>query len=343
MNERVEACKSFIERDKNRLVWTEAVIVKPHEQNLIFETELRENEARLLQLQTESEAQQDPLGPSVAEFQRRIDQLVQERDVLQTNPPKTVPSRSVGDRQNSSHARGPTGVGRVVELPQLRASEHIGVRGRYHGGQSGSSGGTREDGDVRAECPHARPDETYAKEKVHRGHTNGWESSVRNSRHGLRVVRLGEAYHPGFPGRRTRDSAEDFLDNLKRELHLIESDDEPLVRPTIGQNVDPRTNAGESILVQQLMVQNGSDCSEPVKCGHVVNVVQIREQPFTNAELSLNCFECVLTQCKEEGHQSISLFATFPLPDTRCDTPPSFSLALVSSANAVKSSTCSNR
>ena len=29
----------------------------------------------------------------------------------------------------------------MVELPQLRASERIGVRGCCHGGQSGSSGG----------------------------------------------------------------------------------------------------------------------------------------------------------------------------------------------------------
>ena len=43
---------------------------------------------------------------------------------------------------------------------------------------------------------------------------------MRNSRHGLRGVRLGEASNPGPPGRRTRDSAEEVLDNLERELTL---------------------------------------------------------------------------------------------------------------------------
>ena len=84
-------------------------------------------------------------------------------------------------------------------------------------------------------------------EKVHRGNTDGWESSVRNSRCCLRGVRLGEASHPGPPGRRSRNSAEELLDNLERELDF-ESDDEPLVRPTIGRNVVPRISTGEPVL-----------------------------------------------------------------------------------------------
>ena len=60
--ERVEACKGFIERAKKRFVRIEAVIAKAHEQKLIFEAELREGEACLLQVQGESEAQST--GPS---------------------------------------------------------------------------------------------------------------------------------------------------------------------------------------------------------------------------------------------------------------------------------------
>ena len=66
---------------------------------------------------------------------------------------------------------------------------------------------------------------------------------MRNSRYGLRGVRLGEA----SPGRRTRDMSDEVLDNLERELRLIESDDEPLVRPTVGRNVVPRISSGEAI------------------------------------------------------------------------------------------------
>ena len=82
---------------------------------------------------------------------------------------------------------------------------------------------------------------------MRRGHTAGWESGVRNSRYGLRGVRLGEASHPGPHGRRTRDVSDTVLDNLERELRLIESDDEPLVRSTGGRNVVPRISSGEAI------------------------------------------------------------------------------------------------
>ena len=187
------------------------MIAKAHEQKLIFD-ELREGEARLLQLQAESEAQPEPLGPSVTELQRRIDQLIQERDALQANPQKTaLPGVRMTDgippivQEAPPMPRGPTGFGRMVELPQMRASERIGVRGHCHCGQSGSSCGTRvcEDGCIRARYPRERPGEIFSdvrsdrsgrrKEEVHRGNTDGWESGVRNSRYGLRGVRLGEA------------------------------------------------------------------------------------------------------------------------------------------------------
>ena len=49
---------------------------------------MRESEARLLQLQAESEAQSE--GPSVTDLQSKIDQLIEERDALLKNPPKTA-------------------------------------------------------------------------------------------------------------------------------------------------------------------------------------------------------------------------------------------------------------
>ena len=267
VNERVEACKGSLERAKKRLVRTEAVIANAQEQKLIFEAELREGEARLLQLQAESEAQ--PEGPSVAELQSRIDQLIQERDVLQKSPPKTaLPGLWMADGSLPIVQEVPPmpedrqDLERMVELPQLRASERFRVRGRCHGGQSGSSGSSRvcEDGCIRARCPHERAGEIFCdvcsdrsgrrREEVHRGNTDGGESGLRNSRYGLRGVRLGEASNPGPPGRRVRDSAEEILDSLERELTSIESDDEPLVRAGTGRNVVPRIHAGEPTVVQ---------------------------------------------------------------------------------------------
>ena len=73
VNERVEACRGFIERAKKRLTRTEAVISRAHEQMSIFKAEVRDGEARLLQLQAEFDAQPEPVGPSpsVAELQRK--------------------------------------------------------------------------------------------------------------------------------------------------------------------------------------------------------------------------------------------------------------------------------
>ena len=92
-------------------------------------------------------------------------------------------------------------------------------------------------------------------EEVHRSHTVGWESGVRNSRYGLRGVRVGEASHPGPHGRRTRDVFDTVLDNLERELRSIESDDEPLVRSTSGRNQFRGGHRGERVWPQCPPVQ----------------------------------------------------------------------------------------
>ena len=49
---------------------------------------------------------------------------------------------------------------------------------------------------------------------------------------------------------RVRDSAEEILDSLERELTSIESDDEPLVRAGTGRNAVPRIHAGEPSVVR---------------------------------------------------------------------------------------------
>ena len=56
---------------------------------------------------------------------------------------------------------------------------------------------------------------------------------------------MGEASHPGPQGRRTRDSVEEVLDGLERELNLIALDAAPLVRPMFSRNVVPRINSTE--------------------------------------------------------------------------------------------------
>ena len=82
-------------------------------------------------------------------------------------------------------------------------------------------------------------DQADAKRRCIEATTVGRESGVRDARYGLRDVRVGEATHPGPQGR-PRDTSHEVLDNLGRELRLMESDDEPLVRSMDGRNVVPR-------------------------------------------------------------------------------------------------------
>ena len=115
------ACKSFMEK---RLTYTEAVIAGAHEQKSIFESELRDGEARLLQLQSEFEARPEPVGLSVAEMQRKIDQLAQERRCVEGQfkaTPTSLDDRwsSTRSERSSTDAWRPSGLGRVVELPKL--------------------------------------------------------------------------------------------------------------------------------------------------------------------------------------------------------------------------------
>ena len=226
VNERVEACKGFIERAKKRLVRAKA-----HEQKLIFEAELREGEARLLQLQAESEAQSE--GPSVTDWQSKIDQLIQERDTLLNNPPKTaLPGVWMAD--------GPPPIAQEIPpMPEDRqdlegwlSCRNCELRNALEFGDVatvGKVGALVAQGSARMVAfAQDVPMNGQAKsslmsvlnqreEEVHRGNTDGGESGLR----------LGEASNPGPPGRRVRDSAKEILNSLERELTSIESDDEP--------------------------------------------------------------------------------------------------------------------
>ena len=66
---------------------------------------------------------------------------------------------------------------------------------------------------------------------------------------------MGEATHPGPQGR-PRDTSDEVLDNLERELRLMESDDEPLVRSTDGRNVVPKIS---SIVATEASERQGCD------------------------------------------------------------------------------------
>ena len=264
VSERIEACKSFIERARKCLVWTEAVIAKAQEQKAIFDLELQDGEARLAQLQSLSEAQREqPAFPSVIKLQRRIDQLVQECEALKGNPTRKEFPGVWTDGAPPNLQEVPPIPGDRQDLEAWLSCRNCELRNALEFGDAATMarvGGLvaqgsakmatfAQDVPMQGKSSHDGSSDRSSRrqEEVHRSHTVGWESGVRNSRHGLRGVRVGEASHPGPHGRRTRDVSDTVLDNLERELRLIESDDEPLVRSTSGRNVVPRISSGEAI------------------------------------------------------------------------------------------------
>ena len=78
LQQRIQSCKSYVERAKQRVVRAEAVITRAVEQKAICEGEVTEGEKRLQQLLMEDASSAPPVpacSPQVAELQRQIDDL----------------------------------------------------------------------------------------------------------------------------------------------------------------------------------------------------------------------------------------------------------------------------
>ena len=75
----------------------EAVISRALEQKVVFETEVREGEARLQQLEESHSLRSEEAAASVTELQRRIDDLTRERDSLRAATPKVLPGVWMAD------------------------------------------------------------------------------------------------------------------------------------------------------------------------------------------------------------------------------------------------------
>ena len=86
IQDRINACKAYLERARKRVARADAVIARALEQKSIFDGEVADGEKRLQELQLE-EAQGPVLAPlpKVAELQQQIDDLVRERELLRAS------------------------------------------------------------------------------------------------------------------------------------------------------------------------------------------------------------------------------------------------------------------
>ena len=86
IQDRISACKAYIERARKRVARADAVIARALEQKSIFDGEVVDGEKQLQELQLE-EAQVPVLAPvpKVAELQQQIDDLVRERELMRTS------------------------------------------------------------------------------------------------------------------------------------------------------------------------------------------------------------------------------------------------------------------
>ena len=72
----------FIARAQRRVTRAEEVIKRAQEQRAVYVAEVEEAEQRLLSLQEEAHPALPVAVPEVGELQRRIEELVRERDLL---------------------------------------------------------------------------------------------------------------------------------------------------------------------------------------------------------------------------------------------------------------------
>ena len=82
VSERLTSCRNFLERARKRVTRAEGLIAKAVEQKTVFMQEVAEAEERLKQLEAEESKPTPPSELGVMELQRRIEELVRERDEL---------------------------------------------------------------------------------------------------------------------------------------------------------------------------------------------------------------------------------------------------------------------
>ena len=209
--DRIEACKTFIERVQRR------VVKRALEQKEVYVAEVEDAQRRLVQLQAEVAA---PVVQDVGELQRHIDNLVKERDQLRKTVCKGVPKSLQGEWFSD----GATDLAKVPPMPsdlqdlegwlsnrncELRnALEHGDATSIAKLGTLLSQGAallasiTQDepmDGMSRSSKMCALIDEADSKRRCLENASLVVaivESGVRNARYGLRGERVGEASHP---------------------------------------------------------------------------------------------------------------------------------------------------
>ena len=116
------------------MVRAQDVIDKATAQKKVHEGEVAEGERRLAQLQAEASKPAE-LPPQVSTLQGQIDALIRERDagrsVLEFREERQVDGvRTALHRSNPADAHRSSGIGSVVEQPELRFAECNRVRER---------------------------------------------------------------------------------------------------------------------------------------------------------------------------------------------------------------------
>ena len=84
VDERVEACRTFLERAKRRVARADEVITRAQEQKAVYVAEVEEAERGLALLQSEASVPLQSVVPEVGELQRQVSELVRERDILRS-------------------------------------------------------------------------------------------------------------------------------------------------------------------------------------------------------------------------------------------------------------------
>ena len=233
VSERLTSCRNFLERARKRVTRAEDLIAKAVEKKTAFMQEVEEAEERLKQLEAEASKPTPPDG--VAAENRGV----RERDALRgipiqgvwcaDGPPSVdaippMPSSDLHELQGwlsapNRELRNASEFGDTTTIAKLgngffRRNRVIGRR-------------VQIDFDVGSDRP-GRSEETLRCCWIRcTAPISGGQSCLRSARYGLRGVRPPQSSRPHF----SEDGVENVLSSLELELTMLESDEEPLVRP----------------------------------------------------------------------------------------------------------------
>ena len=134
---------------------------------------------------------------------------------------------------------------------------------------------------------------------------------MRNARHGLWGVRVGEASNPGPPQSMNRprvDVAEDIIALLEHDLTHIDSDDEPLVQGGFDRNVVPRLGRrSSSIGFEDVEIESTAPAARSISLIRTSGTVPVVSRDALDPEVRQSVVPTVVDMSFDDTDEEVAM------------------------------------